>query len=302
MPIDNAPHTREKLRASLVSVGANVFLLSIKIVAAVLTGSIGIMAEVAHSCLDLVASGTAYVGIKMASAPPDSRHQYGHEKYENLSSLVQVVLLLITCIWIFYEAINRLFVGKEPTVSIVAIAILVIVLFVDALVSRYLHRNARRYGSYALKADAYHFTSDLFSTTAVLIGVAGASVGLVFLDPVAALVVGCIMFAASWRIGRATTKVLLDEAPSTDVIKQIEKIVSEFPPVMSHHSLRVRQAGNRILLDVTVHLDPDTSLEETHRICHAIEEALKCRIPRIREVDVHCEPEQVGGQCSGKEE
>ena len=237
MPEDRGSHTREKLNASLVSVVANIFLLSIKAVAAVLTGSIGILAEVAHSLLDLLASGTAYVGIRMASAPPDSRHQYGHEKYENLSSLVQMLLLFVTCIWIFYEAVNRMVSGEGPQTSLIAIVILFGVLIIDALVSRYLHRKARKYGSYALEADAFHFTSDLFSTTAVLIGVAGVYVGMIFLDPLAAIIVGCIMLAASWRIGRATTKVLLDEAPSPEIIEHIESTVQEFPPVLDYHSL-----------------------------------------------------------------
>ena len=292
--MDAVEPTAQKLRASSVSVYVNVMLLSIKIVVGVLTGSLGILAEVAHSLLDLAASGFAYLGIKRANVPPDDEHLYGHEKYEPFSSLVQTALLAITSIWIFYEAGLRLVHGFEiATGSILyyGIAVMAVAIFVDTMTSRYLFRNAKQYHSSALEVDAYHFSTDIYSSTAVLIGLIASRFGYQVVDPIAAILVAVIMLSTSIKLGRRSISVLVDGAPPKETIEKINEVLTESAGIVSYHDLRARQVGGRVFVDVSIHVSPDLSLDYAHNIADELEIKLREEIPAVKEVIIHIEPD-----------
>jgi cation diffusion facilitator family transporter len=292
--MDAVEPTAQKLRASSVSVYVNVMLLSIKIVVGVLTGSLGILAEVAHSLLDLAASGSAYLGIKSANVPPDAEHLYGHEKYEPLSSLVQTALLAITCIWIFYEAGLRLAHGFEIATGNIlyyGIVVMAVAIFVDTTTSRYLFINAKRYHSSALEADAYHFSTDIYSSTAVLIGLIASRFGYQVVDPIAAILVAVIMLSTSIKLGKRSISVLVDGAPPKETIEKINEVLTESAGIVSYHDLRARQVGGNIFVDVSIHVSPDLSLDDAHEIADKLEIKLREKIATVKEVIVHIEPE-----------
>ncbi len=283
----------KKLRAASFSILVNVLLLSRKLVVGIVTGSLGILAEVAHSLLDLIASGSAYLGVKGASIPAHEDHPYGHEKYENFSSLIQTVLLGITSIWIFYEAGQRLLNGFSLEVGnalYYAMAVMVIAVVADLYVSRYLFRNARAFGSSALEGDAYHFSTDMYSSAAVLVGLVAAKLGYVLLDPLAAIVVAVIMLATSIRLFQRTTRILLDAAPPKEITTQIAEVIRNDPHIVDYHDLRARQAGSSLFVDVSIHVKPDLSLEEAHGIAHELESAIKNRVPNVKDSVIHIEP------------
>ncbi|MGZ4901479.1 MAG: cation diffusion facilitator family transporter [Halobacteriota archaeon] len=292
--MNNASGNAKKLRAATFSILVNVLLLTLKLVVGILTGSLGILAEVAHSLLDLVASGFAYAGVRGASIPPDEEHPYGHEKYENFSSLIQTALLGITCVWIFYEAGLRLLTGSSLELGSTlyyAIAVMIIAVVADLLISRYLFRNARAFGSPALEADAYHFSTDMYSSVAVLVGLIAATFGYVLVDSLAAIVVAIIMLVTSLRLFRRTTRVLLDGAPPKEMTTQIAEVIRNDPHVTGYHDLRARQAGSSLFVDVSIHVKPDLSLEEAHGIVHGLESAIKHQVPNVKESVIHIEPE-----------
>jgi cation diffusion facilitator family transporter len=292
--MDAVEPTAQKLRASSVSVYVNVMLLSIKIVVGVLTGSLGILAEVAHSLLDLAASGFAYLGIKSANVPPDAEHLYGHEKYEPLSSLIQTALLAITCIWIFYEAGLRLVHGFEiatGTILYYGIAVMAVAIVVDTATSRYLFRNAKQYHSSALEADAYHFSTDVYSSTAVLIGLVASHFGYQVVDPIAAILVAVIMLSTSFKLGKRSISVLVDGAPPKETIEKINRVLTESTGIVSYHDLRARQVGGSIFVDLSIHVSPDLSLDDAHKIADELEIRLREKIPTVKEVIIHIEPD-----------
>lgn len=159
----------KKLRAASFSIIVNAFLISMKAVVALITGSLAILAELAHSFFDIIASIFAYVGIKKAIEPADGSHLYGHEKFENLSSFAQTILIVVTSVLIVYEAINRIIVPKKLEATEIGLVVMLVIIGIDYFLSRYLHKSSKQYGSSALEADAYHFTTDLWGALAVII-------------------------------------------------------------------------------------------------------------------------------------
>ncbi|MGD0716519.1 MAG: cation diffusion facilitator family transporter [Halobacteriota archaeon] len=292
--MDDASGAAQKLRAATFSVFVNVLLLSTKIIVGVASGSLGMLAEAAHSLLDLLASGFAYTGIRSANRPFDEEHPYGHEKFENFSSLVQTALLGVTSIWIFYEAGLRLLTGfaiQIDSTLYYAIAIMVFAIIADFSVSRYLFQNARKYGSSALEADAYHFSTDIYSSAAVLLGLVAAKFGYAVVDPLAAIFVAIIMLTTSIRLGRKTTRVLVDAAPPKEITSKIRDVITDNRDITAFHDLRARQAGSSIFVDVSIHVGPNLSLGDAHNIANKLEKEIQTRVPNVKEVIIHIEPE-----------
>src|SRR5271165_2920845 len=225
----------EKQSVALNSVCSAVGITALKIVVGVSTGSLGILSEAAHSGLDLVAAAVTYFSVRVSDKPADAEHQYGHGKVENFSAFIETALLLTTCVWIVYEATKRLFfhsVEIEP--SIWAFAVMGISMVVDFWRSRRLKRIADKYDSQALLADALHFSTDIWSSTVVILGLALVLAGRQYAqpwlnkaDPIAALVVACIVVYVSWRLARQTIDALLDAAPAgvrNRIIQEVSRV------------------------------------------------------------------------------
>src|SRR5262250_2682633 len=160
-----ASETQEKRRAALLSVGSALLLVSLKTFLVVRTGSLGVLSEALHSGLDLVAAVITFLSLRVSDRPADERHPYGHGKFENFSAFVETGLLLLTALYIIYEAFDRLFFHSthiEP--SLLAILILCIALGIDFTRARALGTVSKKYASEALEADALHFSTDIWST------------------------------------------------------------------------------------------------------------------------------------------
>ena len=281
-----------KPRAALASIGINLLLILLKVVAALMTGSLAILAEAAHSALDFTASILAFWGVSISSRPADEHHAFGHEKYENISSLAQMVLLVGTCFWILYESITRIIEGFSIELTWYAFVVMGIAVVLDFLTSRYLSRIAGQAGgSAALEADSLHFVSDMWGAIAVLVGLAVVGLfGFEMADPLAAIVVAIVIGITAVKSGLGTANILLDRAPAEVLMEEVRQVIRSHPEIYGFHNLRARQAGNRILLDVRITLDPATSLERTHSLCHSLGNEIKRRVPRVVDVVVHAEP------------
>ncbi len=292
MNIDiKAHHQSAKLGAALVSVLVNIFLILLKTFVGVATGSIGILAEAAHSLLDLTASVLAFLGIRLAGRPADASHAFGHEKFENLSSALQMVMLGGTCAVILYEAIKRMISGFVIDVTWYALAVMIVAILVDFWISRYLHHTADHAGgSAALEADALHFLSDMWGAIAVVAGLALAALGFKIADPVAALAVAAVIGVTAVRSGVRTTAILMDKSPDTMIMTQLAGILTAHPEVVDFHNLRARQAGSKVLLDVCIELNEGTSLGRAHEISHELAEEIKKKVPQVSDALVHAEP------------
>jgi cation diffusion facilitator family transporter len=284
---------QEKLNVALLSVFAAVFLTGFKLVIGILTGSLGILSEALHSGLDLVAAVITYFSVRISDKPADKQHNYGHGKVENFSALVETFLLLITCVWIVYEASSRLISGRTH-IEVGAWSYIVVIssIIIDISRSRALNRVAKKYNSQALEADALHFTTDIWSSAVVLLGLICANFGYFFADSVAALGVAVIVLFISYKLGKRSMDVLLDTAPK-GTVDLVKKTLSEFLEVKKFHSLKIRSSGADTFVKVNVHLDPDLSLRQVHEICDKIENEIGSRIKRS-EVYIHAEPEDPG--------
>jgi len=282
----------EKNRVALISVFAAIFLTGFKVIIGLLTGSLGILSEALHSFLDLVAAIITYFSVRVSDKPADQHHHYGHGKIENLSALIETLLLLITCVWIIYEAVNRLISGNTHIdINIWSYIVVISSIVVDINRSRMLSRVAKKHNSQALEADAIHFSTDIWSSSVVLFGLVCANFGWFFADSVAALGVSVIVLSVSYRLGKKSIDVLLDKAPQ-DTIEIVHKALALFPEVRHYHGLKVRTAGADTFIKFNIHLESDMTLTQLHELCDRIEGALSLLIPRS-EIFIHAEPHDI---------
>lgn len=284
----------EKRSAAGNSVLAAIVITTMKIVVGFTTGSLGILSEAAHSGLDLIAALITFFSVRVSDKPADAEHQYGHGKIENFSAFVETGLLLLTCAWIIYEAVLRLFFRRidiEPTIA--AFAVMIVSMGVDWWRSRALGRIASKYDSQALEADALHFSADIWSAGVVVLGLllvlAGRVYGIEWLrnsDPIAALFVAGVVISVSWRLARRTVDALLDAAPP-GVRTQIQDVVSRIDGVLEVDRVRIRRAGNRYFADLTVGLARTVTFERSRQLASAVSEAVHRILP---DADVTVQP------------
>jgi len=270
----------EKSRIALASVLAAVLLTGLKLVVGLFTNSLGILSEAAHSGLDLVAALMTLFAVKISDRPPDDTHHYGHGKVEGFSALIEVVLLLVTCGYIIYEAAERI-AGKAAhvEVNVYSFGVMAISIIVDISRSTALYRVARKHRSQALEADALHFSSDIWSSAVVIVGlVAYKFFGFSLADSIAALMVAILVVIVSMRLGVRTINVLLDQAPP-GVQQKVEKALSQVQGIERLDTLRVRSAGARTFVDMRLTLDGRLSFTEAHRIASSIEQKVSDIIP-----------------------
>ncbi|MGH9679937.1 MAG: cation diffusion facilitator family transporter, partial [Candidatus Acidiferrales bacterium] len=287
--------------AALGSIGSALILVALKVFLAVATGSLGVLSEAMHSCLDLIAAILTWLSVRVSDRPADSGHTYGHGKFENFSAFVETGLLLATSVYIIFEAFVRLLfkqVRIEP--SLLAILILGAAMGIDIIRSRALARVAREYPSEALEADALHFSTDVWSTFVVILGMAavwaGQSMGIPWLrnaDPIAALVVAAIVIWVGSRLGKRTLDALLDVAPE-GLQERVAEAVTGLDGVISTERVRVRRAGNQHFVDVTISVPRSASFEQVHAISDAVEQRVGQIVPA--DVIVHMEPRAAAGE------
>jgi cation diffusion facilitator family transporter len=286
---------------ALTSVMAAVGLTTFKLLVGVSTGSLGILAEAAHSGLDLIAALVTFLAVRISGKAPDTEHQYGHGKVENLSALFETFLLLLTCVWIIYEAIQRLFYKSvNVEISIWAYLVMVVSIIVDYNRSRMLYHAARKYNSQALEADALHFSTDIWSSSVVIFGLILAWVGYQFggavpllknlekADSIAALGVAIIVVYVSIQLGMRTIQGLLDTAPK-GMNDQLREIISGVPGIQNVHDLRVRHSGPYLFVDVHVTVDGQMPLVEAHALTEVIENEV-IKIAPESDITIHVEP------------
>jgi cation diffusion facilitator family transporter len=297
-PIEEA---REKKRAALLSVASATLLVSLKAFLVVRTGSLGVLSEALHSGLDLIAAIITFLSVRMSDQPADEEHPYGHGKFENFSAFVETGLLGLTALYIIYEAFDRLFfrsVHIQPSVT--AIWVLLVALSIDLTRARALRNVARKYSSEALEADALHFSTDVWSTTVVIVGIALVWTGetwnlpwLVYADALAGLAVAAVILWVGSQLGRRTLDALLDAAPK-GLQQEIARTLERMDGVLDVERVRVRRAGNRHFVDATVSVARTASLEQVHTLSDAIERRIGEIVPS--DVMVHVEPRAPAGE------
>jgi cation diffusion facilitator family transporter len=286
-------------RTALVSIGAALALIGLKLGVGLASNSLGLLGEAAHSGTDLVAAILTFYAVGVAVRPADPGHQYGHGKAEHLAALGEAAILVVASLFIAWRAILRLTGHGHATVDAAwyAIAVVAVVLVIDlsrAIVSA---RAARRYRSEALASNALHFTSDLAGSTAVLIGLVAARAGYTDADSIAALFVAGLVLAAAARLMRRNVDVLMDRAPAEAEAAALNAIARVEPPVQVRR-LRMRQAAGRHFADVVIGVSPDAAVGQGHAAADAVEAAVQRALPES-DVVVHVEP--IGDEAAIRE-
>lgn len=295
----------EKRSAALGSVVAAAVVTLLKLVAGVLTGSLGMLSESAHSGIDLIAAALTLFSVRVSDRPADADHNYGHGKVESLSAFVETGLMLASCAWIVFEALRRMIFRQHlaVTVSIWPFLVLLLSIAVDYTRSRNLRKIARRYQSVALEADAIHFGTDMWSSFAVLLGLTATAIGerwhlqaLELADPIAALVVSGIILKVCWRLATQTVDTLLDATASgesdqnrREVREGLIRDLAAIDGVLSVDRVRTRRSGPSYFADLTLGMPRNLTFQRSEQITMAATAAVQRVLPGA-DVVVHSVP------------
>jgi cation diffusion facilitator family transporter len=299
-------HPKEKRAAALSSVVAALGITLLKLLTGLLTGSLGMLSEAAHSTVDLVAAGITLFSVQVSDRPADDTHNYGHGKVESLSAFIEAVLMLGSCIWIVSEAIRRITSREHLALapSIWPFIVLLLSIAVDFTRSRRLHRIATESASQALEADAIHFSTDIWSSLAVLVGLAASFAGarwnipsLELADPIAALVVSGIILHVTWGLAHRTIDALLDATSkeTREATQELEQELRAIDGVVAVNRLRARRSGSDYFADLTLGLAQNMTFQRTEQITREATAAVNQHLPGA-DVVIHTVPMFTGSE------
>lgn len=278
-----------KVKVARLSIISNSFLIILKVAAGIMSGSVSIISEAIHSAMDLMAAIIAFFSVRVSDNPPDSRHPYGHGKVENISGVIEAILIFIAAIWIIVEAVKKITEGSHELESIgIGSLVMLVSAVVNTIVSRRLYKVARETHSVALEADALHLKTDVYTSLGVSAGLGLILLtGIYWFDPIVAILVALLIIRESYSLLRRAFNPLLDEAWSENEVDELKTVLKEMN--VPYHELRTRIAGNYRFLDLHLELPKDQSVESAHNYCDMIEEKLNSRFLNLN-VTIHVEP------------
>jgi cation diffusion facilitator family transporter len=269
-----------KLAVAGYSILASAVLAVGKLVIALLTGSLGVLSEALHSCIDFLATVMTWFAVRWGDQPADDDHHYGHAKIESIAALLEALFLLLTALYVGWEAINRLLRHEAPAdVPWWAPALLIVAVLVDFNRSRALAKVAQQESSDALAADAAHFESDMYASLAVLAGLLGLWLGFTWADSVAALVVALFILWIGFKLVRSTLETLLDRAPD-GLSESLRDLAAHEPGVLAVNQMRLRQAGSTAYVDMTVDVSRGLSAVKAAALRERLNAAIIAKWPR----------------------
>ncbi len=283
---------REKIRAASFSILSNFTLTVLKLVVGLTMHSVSVIAEAAHSGIDLIAALIAFFSVRESGKPADESHRYGHGKIESLSGMIEALLIFGAAGYIIYEAVKKLMHGKAEIEELgIGAAVMAVSAAANFLVSRYLYIVAKKTDSLALEADALHLRTDVYTSAGVLAGLIIIKfTGLEILDPIVAIAVALLILVAACRLTWSAVQNIIDVRlpdEEEDIIRGVLKKHSS--SVVEYHKLRTRKSGNVRYIDFHMVVAKSSSLEESHRMSHVVVEEIRNLLPNSQ-VLVHAEP------------
>lgn len=277
-------------RVSIVTVGLNVFLAIVKLIAGTLANSSAMLADGVHTLSDVFTTLVVLVGLKVSSKRADDDHQYGHERFESIFAKILSLILLGTGLFIGYNAIGTLRSGNIVTPGKLALGAAVFSIITKEVMYRYTIVAAKAIRSLSMEADAWHHRSDALSSIGTFIGILGARMGIPALDPIAGIVVAIMIIKVGLELYLESVSQLVDEAASDEIVKEICKIANSVDGVRNVNDLKTRISGSRIFVDMSIYVDPDISVKEGHDISVLVHDRLEKQIKDIKHCMIHIEP------------
>lgn len=285
------PTTNKKTKVAALSVASNTVLITLKIIAGVLSGSVSIISEAIHSGMDLVAAVIAFFSVRMSSKPADSKHPYGHGKIENVSGVVEGLLIFVAAALIIVEAVKKLFNPSEVSQTTVAAVVMVFSGAVNFFVSRTLYKTAKAEDSIALEADALHLKTDVYTSLGVGAGILLIKItGVTLFDPIVAILVAGLIIKEAWVLCRNAFGPLMDTRLSDEDEYRIREIMDIFKDeILDYHELRTRKSGNMKYIDFHMTVREGITVKESHCLSDRIEQELEKAL-RNTSISIHFEP------------
>lgn len=290
-------HNRKAAVARL-SVASNTTLVLLKLIVGLLIGSVSVISEAIHSGVDWLAAMIAWFAVRASGKPADHDHQFGHEKWENFSGMIEALLIFVAAGWIIFEAIKKLLHATPVEAPAWGVAIMLISCVINIYVSRQLFKVGKATTSAALLADAWHLATDVWTSAGVMAGLAlmwlghwlFPSVNLNWIDPVAAIMVALLIISAAWHLTLSSGRDLLDVSLPQDELDWIQNLLAaQVPRACGYHDLRTRKAGHRRFIELHLELPQGMSVAESHALTEIIENAIEQRYQHSH-VTVHVEP------------
>lgn len=278
-----------KVSVARLSIISNTLLIIMKLAAGIISGSVSIISEAIHSSMDLLAALIAFFSVRVSDNPPDSRHPYGHGKIENISGVIEALLIFLAALWIIFEAVKKLIEGSFELDSVaIGSAVMVVSAIVNTIVSRRLYKVARETNSVALEADALHLKTDVYTSLGVAAGLGLIIVtGINWLDPVVAILVALFIIRESYHLLKKAFTPLLDTAWESEDISALEQTLNDLE--VNYHDLRTRIAGNYRFVDLHIQIPQEESVGHAHDYCDKIENELTSKYDNLT-VTIHVEP------------
>ncbi len=288
-------HAGLKRRAILLSIATAITLTTLKLIVAAVTGSLAVLSEVVHSLTDLLAASIAFFAVRTAAQPPDRTHRYGHHKMENLSAVIEGLLILVAIGWIVVKASQQLSTPHDITTPYVASLVMAGSAVVNYFVARHLHRIGQTTDSVAVSADGDHLMTDVYTSAGAAAGLAiVAATGYHQLDAIVAIGVGMFVIRTGLGLVIDGTRVLIDEGLPHDEVEKIEKAIEDtWPGSASYHRLRTRRSGSCRHIDLHLTLDGNLALWRAHEISHDVEKAIREQFEGLVDIVIHMEPHSV---------
>lgn len=288
----NSPYLeKKKQQVALLSVASNTVLVIFKLIVGLIIGSVSVISEAIHSGLDLVAALIAYYAVRKSSKPPDKKHKFGYGKFEDISGMVEALLIFLAAGIISVEAVKKLFVPYPMENLNLGMGVMLISAIVNLVVSQRLMEVAKETDSIALEADAWHLRTDVYTSLGVFIGLLAIELtGMMFIDPLIALLVALIITRAAYNLTRKSLGDLTDvKLPDEEEQLIIQIIKEKYPEIICYHKLRSRKSGALRFVDFHIVVDKEMTVEKAHLICDHLEKGISAALPNVH-VLIHVEP------------
>lgn len=291
--MSNAVLQRKKVKTASLSIFSNITLIILKVTAGIISGSVSIISEAIHSGMDLLAAVIAFFSVKISGLPPDKNHPYGHGKYENVSGVIEALLIFGAAGWIIYEALQKITHPTLPEQLGIDTLVMGISAVVNYIVSKRLYKVGKETDSVALEADGLHLKTDVYTSLGVALGLILIWItGIKVLDPIIAILVALMILQKSYILLKKAFSPLLDAPLPEKEINIIKNAINNnLSEGMSFHKLRTRKAGNMRYVDLHLEVPGTITVNESHELCDRIENEIEDVLDYI-EVYIHIEPSE----------
>lgn len=290
--------TAVAMRVSVISIIINFALSLLKLLAGIFARSGAMVSDAVHSASDVLSTFVVIAGVKLADKKPDNEHPYGHERMECVAAVVLAVVLAGTGIGIGFSGIQKIVHSGSNELGIPGIPALIaaaVSIVVKEIMYQYTKRAAKKIGSGALMADAWHHRSDALSSVGSLVGIIGARLGLPVLDPLASVIICVFIEKAAIDIFRDAIDKMVDKSCPEETVEKMREVILSTDGVLGIDELKTRLFGSKVYAEAEIRVKSDKTIVQAHETAEKVHDAIESNFPNVKHCMVHVNPEKNGG-------